>query len=66
MNIELTDLYKKEAEKAKIEWQDALQRLDYVDKDLFESVAYEVKSKQSRYIAFTNRLKNEVFIKEGE
>lgn len=60
MNINLINEYKKEAEMAKREWEEAMRRYDYVDADLIKSAIYEIKSKELRYMAFVNRLKNEV------
>ena len=60
MNMNLVKGYKKEAEIALREWQEAEKKLDYADADLLESVMFEIKSKQSRYTAFARRLKNEV------
>ena len=65
MNMSKVDTYFKETEKAKMDFKEALKRLDYADNDLIDSAIFDVMRKERRYVAFLRRLKNEVFKGKG-
>jgi hypothetical protein len=46
-----------EVKKALKEWKDAVGRYEYADGDMLEHIAYDIKSKESKYILLLKQLK---------